>query len=343
LLIQKAKHSMENSNSVALRVIGSIIHMVASLKGSRIPDARVNLLFAATRASNPLRGKSHLPEIDVVIPFVEKDLQTLPLVIEGVSENCSNPISRIRLVTPRLHSTSTPIFKHPASKDQWKDVLNTWPALSVEFDDQILGSDLWSLLKTRATNGWNIQQLVKFAAVMSSSERGTLVIDADTVLTQPKTWLDSAGRQLLQIGETIRPFYTRHFLQYFGFSKSVSVGFITHHQLMQRAIVYEMFPNGVEDLSRWFLAAEESPDLRLSEYDSYGTFLTSQHRPRAALGSWANISASGLSQVLASGSARSMLSRASQSHASVSFHSYQLGNGEEGTAQSAQVAWGENS
>ena len=326
-LATRLKSYVNNSNSALLGAAGTALHRVASNGGSSIPDARINLVFALSQPSDPLKKSLPLAPIDVVIPMVEKDLTCLPLVLSGVDQFCTNPITRIRIVTPRGKGGNGPILTSPARKKQWSRLREEWPKLTVEFDDEVLGKELWSAIRERKTHGWNIQQLIKFSAVLTSPELGTLVLDADTVLTQPKSWLDSRGRQLLQVGQVVRPFYTQHFTEFFGFSKSVSAGFITHHQLMQREILEEMFPQGERDLIRWLDLAESSPRMKLSEYDTYGTYLSSKHADRTRFGSWANLSASELHQALEAGIAQAQLATVGRDYASVSFHSYHFGNG----------------
>lgn len=282
--------------------------------------------FASTcQPIDPLRAAKPLPAIDVAVPFVEKDLPALHLVIEGVYSSIRNPIANLFLVTPGDSLTGRPRFSSQQSHNELADVLVSFPNLTVRFDRDVLGAHLASELLDKSESkpgGWHLQQVLKYALARSSAQAATLIVDADTVLLSRKTWLGSDGLQLLQFSEEFHQPYMNHFQGFFGLPKDLPVSFVTHHQLMQTDVVNEMFPT--EDaLVDWLSFGLAEPDLKVSEYETYGSFLLAKHPRRAAFGTWSNLWSPHLE--LAKGLADSnnkALGDLLPDYCSVSFHSH---------------------
>ena len=51
-------------------------------------------------SNDPMRRQSNLPEIDLVIPFAEKDQELVRLAVLGALHSSRNPIVNVVLVTP---------------------------------------------------------------------------------------------------------------------------------------------------------------------------------------------------------------------------------------------------
>ncbi len=238
---------------------------------------------------NPLAHTKYPPAINVCIPFVEKDIEVLPHVVRSVHQYVQNPIKKIFLVTPAEGSSSTPLLIEEASREILMELLAGQDDLELLFDHQVLGEKAWEQIRSSKPGGWVIQQLVKFASVLRDPSTPTLILDSDTVLLSPKTWVDGNGVQLLQVANEFEPRYFPFMENFFSIQKSLGVSFVTHHQLMQPSIVAAMFPEGQQSIVNWWMASQESPGAFLSEYESYGSYALEKYPSQVRLGSWSNL------------------------------------------------------
>ena len=285
----------------------------------RIPSGRARLLVANLQPLNPLGSGTEIPAIEIVVPFVEKDQRLVQTVVLAAVKHSLNRIVLVRLITPDPTSKAVMNLVESLKKEiKTRGLMDT--RVRAESDESVLGPELFEELRNEA--GWNKQQLIKFAAVLKSSEVGSLVVDADTVLLRDKSFLGNNGEQLLQVGEVYRNFYEGQFSQFFSLTKRTPVMFITHHQLMQKFVVQRMFPGGAGDLAMWLKLSLQSPHRRLTEYDSYGSFLELKFNRRVRYGSWGNTKGFDLGSKIESGGLPGYLKNLSDHYCSVSFHAY---------------------
>ena len=287
LLALRQRLRLANSRvlGLTLRSLLSLVHRTFKF----VPSPKLRSVLQTAFPINPLSGVSPLPEIDVVIPFVEKDIEVLPFCISSILITVQNPISKVRLVTPASTDLTSAGFANPHSFNLLHNILTTVPNVSLSFDHDVIPSEMLQKLKDGGAKGWDIQQLVKFGAVMQSDERATLVVDSDTVLLSPKTWFVDSSRQLLQVANEFEDRYMPLLGSFFSLRKNFPMSFVTHHQLMQKQVVEQMFPAGVHSLVHWWAANKELEGSHLSEYESYGSFLFERFPDRAVLGSWSNL------------------------------------------------------
>ena len=238
------------------------------------PRARLALDAAlpdSPRLTQP--EKSHA----IFIPVHGKDLVTLPMVIAGALGSCPHAEELI-LACPRQE------VAHLAA---------AFPEARIIADQDLISPDLLDYIAQNVPSrrhGWVIQQLAKIQVAGDLNHAATLVIDADTVLLKERSWFGSDADQLLCIAQEIHAPYQLHAEQMWGPEATrANVSFVTHHQLMQRAVVNEMFPNGSESLQRWLSLAHWGQLSPISEYHSYGTFLSNTHTDQARWGHWGNV------------------------------------------------------
>lgn len=217
--------------------------------------------------------KSHA----IFIPVHGKDLVTLPMVIAGALESCPNAEELI-LACPRQE------VAHLAA---------AFPDARIIADHDLIPSELLDYITRNVPphrRGWVTQQIAKFQVAGDLKHAATLVIDADTVLLKKRSWFGGNADQLLSIAQEIHLPYHLHAERMWGPEATrAKVSFVTHHQLMQQSVVQEMFPNGQESLQRWLSLADWSQPSAISEYHSYGTFLSNTHRDQARWGHWGNL------------------------------------------------------
>jgi hypothetical protein len=217
-----------------------------------------------------------------------------------------------------------PKFQNPQSLARIYRLIDGVDGITLAFDHEVLGTNLSESFAalSQKIDGWRVQQILKFCLAMQSASSATLVIDADTVLLHRKVWLANGGIQLLQFSEEYHQPYRNLLRSHFGIQPSLPVSFVTHHQLMQSEIVKEIFP-AEGALVDWYLASLEPGGGKMSEYETYGHYLTTKHPNRVAYGNWANLWSPNLAMVLAS------LNRTGQplpallgDYNTVSFHSH---------------------
>jgi len=228
-------------------------------------------------SNDPMRGQSNLPEIDLVIPFAEKDQELIRLAVLGALNSSRNPVVNVVLVSPKGEAS----IEADLLLSLKADVRDYRATLVVLSDAEVLSEGLAKVLSQsglKARNeGWLRQQLIKFLCVLSSPRKACLIVDADTLLLYPKTWLASDGVQVLAPAEWFRGFWTDDVEKFLGVPKRLPFSYITHHQLMQKDIVQALLGANGERLADWL----ETADTVVSEYDSYGSFVETSYPERA--------------------------------------------------------------
>jgi hypothetical protein len=234
-------------------------------------------VISLAQPSDPLRDKI-LPTIDIAIPCHVKDFDNLPLVIQGAKSSVRNPIGKIKLITPEYLSA---------------ELQTKFPDCIVSTDESILSADLVKAINElvpKERTGWIIQQIIKFRMAITSDQVATLIVDADTILLTPKIWLNSQGTQILCIAEEYHPPYKKHLRKVFG-GQTHLLSFVTHHQLMQRDSVREIFGQNGEGLIEWLNLADFNESSSICEYETYGEWML-KHKPNQIVFSkWNNVPA----------------------------------------------------
>jgi len=282
------------TNSAFLGSIARRFDLLAQPFRKKYLPLHMRALISLLQPIDPLRRARDLPPIELVIPFVEKDLRALPTVLANALSMVRNPIELITLVTPSDPGARAPRLRTEESRRIFHDIVDTHPQLRVVFDDDLLGPELRGQMDRRfgegdRNAGWVIQQLIKLSAAMHSEFIGALILDADTVLLSPKTWIRSDKKQLLQVANEYHADFMRHVFQFFGVPKKYRLSFITHHQLMQPEVVRMMFPRGAQSLIEWWESSTDPIGRDLGDYEAYGSYLAHHFPERVAYGSFGNL------------------------------------------------------
>ena len=234
-------------------------------------------IISLAQPSNPLRD-GVLPTIDIAIPCHINDFDNLPLVIQGARVSVRNPIGNIRLITPEYLSM---------------ELQARFPDCIVSTDESVLSADLVQAINElvpKERRGWITQQIIKFKTVIMSDQVATLILDADTVLLRPRIWLNLQGTQILCIANEYHLPYKKHIRKVFG-GQSHLLSFVTHHQLMQRDSVREIFGQNGEGLIGWLKSADFNESSSISEYDTYGQWMLERNPHQIVFAKWNNVSA----------------------------------------------------
>ncbi len=138
--------------------------------------------------------------------------------------------------------------------------------------------------------GWVTQQVVKLATGMISGSPASLLIDADTVLLREQNWLAPGGVQLLCFSRDYHVPYEQHAVRmWVDLARPTGMTYITHHQLLQRELLQQMFPEGQDSLARWVRCADWTATRRaLADSHSYGVWVSRNASDRVRYGKFLN-------------------------------------------------------
>ena len=322
------RQNLRLTNSRALGLSGRSLDYLSSLVRKKHLPLEARALISLCQPIDPLRGSRNMPPIELVIPFVEKDLEALPLVLEYAKRNVRNPLTRVVLITPKDAQGSRPRFVRDGSTEKLEGMLAAHPDAIVLYDQDILGAPLLEELGLRfgrgdRNAGWVTQQLIKLSAAMQSEATASLILDSDTILLTKKTWYTEDHRQLLQVANEYHSDFMKHVEMFFGVPKKLRLSFVTHHQLMQRDVVRQMFPEGARSLLEWWKSSTDPIGRDLSDYEAYGSYLVHHYPERVAFGSFGNLFSPHLTKFMADlESSGSSAAELIPDYCSVSFHSW---------------------
>lgn len=224
---------------------------------------------------DPLAAVGAPDPIDVLVPCHPKDLPTARVAVASVLRHLAGVVRELMVVVP--DETDPPEWLRRGHVHLRRDSDLLDGAFGVG------GRDRRAL-----TDGFRHQMAVKWAGPLVSMHP-TLVLDADTVLLRPRTWL-VAGVQVLDCRAKHQPAFDRHSSRYLGTSYGRMPSFVTHHQLLQPDLLSEVLDAeggriAPGSLARWL---EAGADDRPSEYQVYGAAAVSRHRDRVRPARWAN-------------------------------------------------------
>lgn len=304
-------------------IVEKMIHVIRRSKGN-FPNFFIDWLLTMTKSnsktlanysrmlaeismsSNPLNAGENPPKISVLIPVVSKDFATINLIIRRIIENSLNPVSSVTVV-------------YAGDEPQIDRSLNV--RVQVLHESSLIPWDIEEAVQRYPKNrqGWVRQQVIKFLVAGNLDAESTLVCDSDTFLCEKRLWLNESGAQQLQISHEYSIDYEQHFLDFFGEqpSRLRQISFVTHHQLMQRDILHEMFGDDLAGLIGWLELGRIDLVSPISEYHSYGRFISSRHPERCYLARWNNLFIDSRDQDV-----ESLIDFYSDEYSSISAHRY---------------------
>lgn len=176
--------------------------------------------------------------LDVVIPCVGKDLETLEMCIAGVKKNCPN-VRNIYVVSDEKYTDSATWFDESAFPFSKEEV-----ALYLFNGDALLATDYISKPGNRV--GWYYQQLLKFYAafVIPGISSNILILDSDTIILNPTNFMNSKNGGLYNfVYVPYEPYFThgKKFTGGYMEKKFPLYSAITHHMVFQRPVLEELF------------------------------------------------------------------------------------------------------
>lgn len=208
-------------------------------------------------------------KIDVFIPAIEKDLQTLPHVIDAVRKYVMHPIGKIMIVAPR-----TPRMIR-LCKQKNCTFINENSVLPIR------KSNIHYQTRKLDRSGWLFQQLLKLGCDKFSSQSFILVIDADTVLIRPHSFRLNK-KTLFYCRYWSHQEYFRTYRRLFGQKANSPHSFVTHYMLFEKSKLAH-FRKSIESRQKqsWYSAiikcTNKASSVGFSEFESYGNFIYSNY------------------------------------------------------------------
>ena len=284
------------------RVLKSLIRLKASVMVGKDPrkhrsletispgELRLDrryLAFTVPPLGQPVEDKE-LPPIRLLWVAHPKDFPVLTHSLESALAHSRNPVATITVVSP----------EPTQAEESLRRIIPSGIAADFRHDNDFVPAEVRSQLNRALPShgSWATQQLIKVLATMERPSSATLVIDADTVLLQNKTWLSSGGIQLLYFRGFHNDRYT-NFLQHWGFSEIDTMrSFVTHHMLFQPDILRQVLTStfgslDLEHIVETVISSVEAlgyPEFCL-EYEPYGQFISGQHRDLVTFDKYSNL------------------------------------------------------
>ena len=242
--------------------------------------------------------------IDVIIPIVAKDLQTLPLCLEGVRHQVQNTIKDIYIVAPRDKEITDFCARNGLIYVDETSVFGYSPRqLGLKVLPPGKGRDTDS--KPLDRSGWLFQQFIKLSGAIGTC-RHYLCIDADHILIHPHVFLAQGGDTVLYMSyEHHQPYYDIiHRL--FPELPLAPLSFVAHKMLFDKELLRDLQqdlssliqhpsslgePDGANSslftlhssLPTWQLAILRNLDRSeisgFSEFETYGNYALAKRSP----------------------------------------------------------------
>jgi len=217
--------------------------------------------------------------IDVIIPSIEKDLDTLDLSIKGILKYGQNVRRVIVISSKRL-----------TDEAEWFDE-SLFPFTKLDVATYLQGGnpDLGAAYLKKPGNrvGWYYQQLLKLYApfVIPGISPNVLALDSDTIFFKNTSFINANGAGLYNpSGENTRAYFNHINKLTNNQVKRYNRKFsgVAHHMLFQRCVLQELFSK-VENLHQmdfWksFLSCVNPKSLfaGASEYELYFNYVFSK-------------------------------------------------------------------
>lgn len=200
--------------------------------------------------------------IDVLIPAIDKDLGTLPHVIDSIRREVKHPIGTIYIVSPPSDRIRALCARKGCVFVDERKVL------------PLRKSQIRYRGRTWDRSGWLYQQLLKLSGDRVVRRNAFLVMDADTVLIRPHRFR-IGGKTVFYCRRWSQPEYFRTYRRLTGRSARAPRSFVAHYMLFERRKLQRL-KRSIEARHGkcWYRAILASIDRKrnfgFSEFETYG-------------------------------------------------------------------------
>jgi hypothetical protein len=258
-----------------------------------------------TAASVQLKSQT---QIDILIPAIEKDLGTLPYVIDAARKQVKHPIGDIMIVAPRKRRIIELCHRKGCKFIDENTVL---PITKQHINYR---SKKWE------RSGWLFQQLLKLSGDKICKSDFYLTIDADTVLIRPHIFR-KGHKTVFFCRNWSQDEYYKTYFKLLKRKPASRLSFVTHYMLFEKSKVKQL-KHTIEANHQmtWYSAIlkkiNRTKQFAFSEFETYGNFLYARFPhgwiQKQALNKSLSINPKRLTQT--------KLNRLSQKYRSLSFH-----------------------
>jgi hypothetical protein len=216
--------------------------------------------------------------LDVIIPCGPKDVQMLPVCVEGVRRFVTHPIKRVIVVTDNVSLVSKVLPK--------------------DFQAQVVHENDWlaHLSLQHKIRGGVLQQLIKLEARRHVELDHFLVVDADTCILKPRAF-KLKRKYILRYTDSYERKYDHAIRSFMPGIPREAVSFVAHHMLFNRHILTNFIARWQQNCGRnWIECAIDLDNKTLfsfSEYELYANSLISAHPDKVCYEYWRGVDVKG--------------------------------------------------
>lgn len=213
-------------------------------------------------------------EIDVVIPAIEKDIQILPLCIEGVKRNVVHKIKTIYIVAPENESIRSFCKRQELVYVEESSIMG----LSPKDLNLIVIKDGKKINRS----GWLFQQLIKLSGKVGTCDN-YLCIDADHILLRKHVFIDGNNIPVFYMSSENNKAYYANIAKLIGLKVNSPLSYVAHKMIFNKRELRNLHQiiEGKCGVN-WVQAILNSYDRReasgFSEFELYGNFIQNKHR-----------------------------------------------------------------
>jgi len=206
--------------------------------------------------------------IDVIIPTISKDYLLLETVLASLKNVCQ-PINKIFIVSQKEQFIIDFCLKHDCTFVDEREVLGYGKEA---IDYKVGGQD---------RSGWLFQQLLKLAGDRIAEMENFLVIDSDTVLIKPHSFIAGERFVFFESEEWNQDYFTA-FQTIFGYRPKSLVSHVCHMMIFNnqylREMKAEMEKKNKTGWDKVVISTKNNGAVScFSEYETYSNWLLQKH------------------------------------------------------------------
>ncbi|MEI6576789.1 MAG: hypothetical protein WCO63_11480 [Bacteroidota bacterium] len=211
--------------------------------------------------------------IDVVILVIEKDLEILPLCIEGIKINVIHNIENIYIVAPEIESIKQFCRSNNLVYVCENEVLGYSP-------DKIN----YFVHNNFNRSGWIFQQLVKLSGKVGTA-RYYLVIDSDHILLSPHSFITDDNLMIFYQSSEFHFQYYKMNRQLIGSYRNSLFSFVSHKMLFDKEEIHRLhseIEKNHRNIFQWDEIIISNLDKKemscFSEFELYGNYISRKQK-----------------------------------------------------------------
>jgi len=242
---------------------------------------RIKRWFNLDPNFNPVISDS--TKIDIVMPSIDKDYETLEYVLPSIRKYIRHPIGEIIVICPPSERIEALCKKN---KCRFVDENTVLPIT-------IKDIDYWVGETNRS--GWIYQQLLKWGADSLCKNEYFLITESDTVFVRPQVFRHNNKTIMPCSSDLCHLPYYKAYEKLLGEGIDPVINFTSHHSLFNKKVLSDLKKRIEEKHSKvWYKAIlsilDPNEGACVSDYETYGQFAFRHYRKHVCLEYWSNLS-----------------------------------------------------